>query len=655
MASCVRRGSAGIMRAASSACGSANAPTAAAANFVFACSRKPTSTSIMGEKCQCRSSSSSQVLRATMLPLSFDNLAGRHYYTQPTNSSPPSEDHPSLSVQHLSTPTAAPFDPAAFMDLAPSSSSSPSPTISTSNYMQAMHQTILQTTNQVSLPPPPPTTAPSSTPSSSNVTNTNSTSTTSPTTIPPIDKTFYRRELPPSLVSLNSPQGRLLIKQSLASGFAEAFLQLSGNLAHQSDPAFCGLSSLAMVLNALEIDPKRQWKGVWRWYDETLLDCCAPLEQIRKKGMTFDEFGCLARCNGLDVESRYGNEVTYEQFLHDVKAVTSGDGSVQMVVAFSRKLLDQTGDGHFSPIGAFHSDEKKVLVLDVARFKYPSYFTPIEKLFEALKPVDKETGRPRGYFLLRKANQSSMPLCKIVVPESRSLFTPLEANLRLQPQDNLPATLNTIVSASIAEILDPSTTTSILPRIVFKEPGIDLAGHDRDLLFEEHEVELSRLIDEIKSQPIFPDIQAAVIALTQDDDGRNKKNGTVYPNDPHELCLIRRPPPESEDIDRLSAMATLFVLTLPKSIIDSAPEAARSELLNAREHAVSVLASGGPLTSPPHLWSSFYPSNRGPAPKFPLLKGETERLASQIESLVIKGEKSGSGRTCFCNGSCSYS
>ena len=35
-----------------------------------------------------------------------------------------------------------------------------------------------------------------------------------------------------------------------------------------------------MTLNALAIDPKRTWKGVWRWFDETLLDCCKPLDEV---------------------------------------------------------------------------------------------------------------------------------------------------------------------------------------------------------------------------------------------------------------------------------------------------------------------------------------------------------------------------------------
>lgn len=35
------------------------------------------------------------------------------------------------------------------------------------------------------------------------------------------------------------------------------------------------------VLNALAIDPGRTWKGPWRWFDESMLECCEPLEVRR--------------------------------------------------------------------------------------------------------------------------------------------------------------------------------------------------------------------------------------------------------------------------------------------------------------------------------------------------------------------------------------
>ncbi|KAI9330190.1 Phytochelatin synthase-domain-containing protein [Obelidium mucronatum] len=233
-------------------------------------------------------------------------------------------------------------------------------------------------------------------------------------TLPPPPSTFYRRKLPPILTSFNSKEGKQLLKECLARGSAESFLQLSGNLTHQSEPSFCGLGSLAIVLNALEVDPNRPWKGAWRWYDETLLDCCNSLETIKQKGMTFDEFANLARCNNLVVQpnriqSNSHSLVSKEQFISDLKRVcTDHEGQTQMVVSFCRKMLDQTGDGHFSPVGCYHEETGMVLVLDVARFKYPSYFVHVDVLYEAMKPSDKETGKGRGYFVLRKKAQSSL-------------------------------------------------------------------------------------------------------------------------------------------------------------------------------------------------------------------------------------------------------
>ena len=50
-----------------------------------------------------------------------------------------------------------------------------------------------------------------------------------------------------------------------------------------------------------QIDPKRIWKGVWRWYHEDMLACGIPLEHIKKSGLTLDQFTCLAACNSLEV------------------------------------------------------------------------------------------------------------------------------------------------------------------------------------------------------------------------------------------------------------------------------------------------------------------------------------------------------------------
>ena len=52
----------------------------------------------------------------------------------------------------------------------------------------------------------------------------------------------------------------------------------------QSEPAYCGFSTLVMTLNALSVDPRLTWKGPWRWYEESMLNCCVDLEQVSKRG-----------------------------------------------------------------------------------------------------------------------------------------------------------------------------------------------------------------------------------------------------------------------------------------------------------------------------------------------------------------------------------
>ncbi|KAG2200553.1 hypothetical protein INT47_012339 [Mucor saturninus] len=231
---------------------------------------------------------------------------------------------------------------------------------------------------------------------------------------PPDDlkNTFYQRELPTSLVRFASPEGKKLFREAMDDGHAEGFFPLTGNFTTQSEPAYCGPSSLAMVLNALEVDPKRRWKGNWRWFSDEFLQCCSTKEDMKKNGITFDNFACLAKCH-CDVQVKRAHDFTFEEFKRDVETVTSTSDKF-MVISFSRKVLGQTGDGHFSPIGAYNAQDGKVLILDTARYKYPSYWCPIETLYESMNPIDVETGRPRGYFILSyDAEHPPMTLCSV--------------------------------------------------------------------------------------------------------------------------------------------------------------------------------------------------------------------------------------------------
>lgn len=219
---------------------------------------------------------------------------------------------------------------------------------------------------------------------------------------------LYKRPLPDSQIPFSSPPGRLLFQEALLAGSMNSYFPLAEQFHTQFEPTYCGVSSLVMVLNALQVDPKRLWKGVWRWFSEDVADCCQQLDVIDKAGMTLTALATLARCNGLDAHVAHASSHTesLEEFRKHIVRISRapvGDGRLDevMVLSYSRASLGQTGDGHFSPLGGYHAAQDVVLLLDVARFKYPPHWVPLPLLWQAMQAIDSETGLPRGYLNLR--------------------------------------------------------------------------------------------------------------------------------------------------------------------------------------------------------------------------------------------------------------
>lgn len=212
----------------------------------------------------------------------------------------------------------------------------------------------------------------------------------------------YRRVLPsPPAIEFASPQGKKLFTEALEGGTMEGFFKLISYYQTQSEPAYCGLASLAVVLNALAIDPGRTWKGPWRWFDDTMLDCCEPLSKIKDEGITFGKVSCLAFCNGANVEAFRTNESSIDEFRRHVISSASSEDS-HVITSYHRGVFKQTGTGHFSPIGGYHAGKDMVLILDVARFKYPPHWVPLILLWEAMDTIDNATGHHRGFMTVSR-------------------------------------------------------------------------------------------------------------------------------------------------------------------------------------------------------------------------------------------------------------
>uniref|UniRef100_A0A158P7B6 glutathione gamma-glutamylcysteinyltransferase n=1 Tax=Angiostrongylus cantonensis TaxID=6313 RepID=A0A158P7B6_ANGCA len=92
----------------------------------------------------------------------------------------------------------------------------------------------------------------------------------------------------------------------------------------------------------------------------------------------------------------------------DIRVAVSGDKEV-IVASYDRSQLQQTGTGHFSPLAAFHVASDRVLIMDVARFKYPPHWVQLDHLQKAMCSIDPSTKRTRGYAKLQ-LRQNSRPL-----------------------------------------------------------------------------------------------------------------------------------------------------------------------------------------------------------------------------------------------------
>lgn len=221
---------------------------------------------------------------------------------------------------------------------------------------------------------------------------------------------LYKRPLADGQVAFSSAQGRKVFQEAMAAGTMNGYFPLAEQFHTQAEPTYCGISSLVMVLNALQIDPKRLWKGVWRWFSEDTADCCQQLAGIDKGGITLDRLAELARCNGLWAQAVRANShaQSLDAFRRQVvqtcgAAGDAGTPSEAIIVSYSRTALGQTGDGHFSPIGGYHPAQDLVLLLDVARFKYPPHWVFLPDLWKAMQTIDSDTGLLRGYLHLKPA------------------------------------------------------------------------------------------------------------------------------------------------------------------------------------------------------------------------------------------------------------
>lgn len=207
------------------------------------------------------------------------------------------------------------------------------------------------------------------------------------------------------LIPLPEPAGqRLLMSASARSdhGPLAQWLETQANL------AFCGVASAVMALNSLAVPaPPVPGYGSYRFWTQSNAFSIPGSrgfvrpEVVAREGMTLAQLqGWLAGSPDLVVERFHGDQLSLAQW-RAVLRRSLQDPRDRLLVNYLRSALGQAGGGHISPLAAYDPGRDAVLILDVARYRYPSVWVSAEDLWQAMRTTDSSSGRSRGFLLIR--------------------------------------------------------------------------------------------------------------------------------------------------------------------------------------------------------------------------------------------------------------
>ena len=201
------------------------------------------------------------------------------------------------------------------------------------------------------------------------------------------------------LVYLDSSAGA---QRLLQADYNRQYFAVQPFVDTQENLAFCGPASMAAVLNSLPKEARPvapQLKPFPYFTQDTFFNqntnTIKTREATLRSGLTLQQSTEMFRQFSVTADSFYGDQLTESSF-RDLITTALADSNTRLVVNFDRQVLGQLGRGHFSPVAAYDSATDSVLILDVAKFKYPPFWVTVADLLRAMNTIDSDSGKSRG-------------------------------------------------------------------------------------------------------------------------------------------------------------------------------------------------------------------------------------------------------------------
>ena len=193
----------------------------------------------------------------------------------------------------------------------------------------------------------------------------------------------------------------------------QQFTELVHYFITQKNKAYCGPASAVMITNALHIpSPSIPTLSPYSlWTQETIftpkvIQAGITPKLVRRQGVTLDEETQLLNAiPGVEAIAYHVSNRTPDIRKQLITAVDNP--GEYLLINYYRPQLNQIGYGHLSVAAAYDKISDSILILDVARYKYPPVWVKVDQLMDAMNTFDKVSQKNRGFAVVR-----SIPVSK---------------------------------------------------------------------------------------------------------------------------------------------------------------------------------------------------------------------------------------------------
>lgn len=206
------------------------------------------------------------------------------------------------------------------------------------------------------------------------------------------------------LIYLTDEEGESLFMQAEERS---DYFPLASYLETEQILTFCGPATIAAVLNSLGTErPSPVRLFPWTlWTQDTVFtpenQNVKPYAVVEHEGLLLDELTAFFRNLGVTADYQHADEFDVDGLRGIVREVLA-DPDQRLVANYSRVPINQKGGGHISPVAAYDAESDRVLILDVARYKYPPVWITVSDLHAAMSAVDPDSNSVRGLVVVTK-------------------------------------------------------------------------------------------------------------------------------------------------------------------------------------------------------------------------------------------------------------